>query len=69
MALREFMKFLGFDVLDAALVDRAGRDMAGDDQVPEPGSGIGVDLVIESRHGLYSSGISSCATPWARAWL
>jgi hypothetical protein len=50
VALIEPSEVGGLHVNDASLVNDSGRDVASGDEVSEPGSGIGVDLVVVGRH-------------------
>jgi hypothetical protein len=40
------------EVDDGSLIDNAGSDVAGGDEVAEPLCSIGIDLVVEGGHGL-----------------
>ena len=50
MALCVSKEFLRVDVFDASLVHNPRGDVAGGDQVAQPGRGVGVDLVVEGGH-------------------
>lgn len=59
MALRVSGKVAGLYVNDTSLVNVAGRDVSGGDEVSEPLSGEGVDFIVISSH-LYVVGVSVC---------
>lgn len=70
MALDIAEQFLGFDVGDRALVDYAGRDGAGRDQVAQPRRGYRVDLVVEDRPEIrVDHGVLSYAAGLRTGWL
>jgi hypothetical protein len=49
MALREFSELIGLHLLDASLVDDAGRNVAGINQVSQPLGCIRVNFVVISK--------------------
>ena len=51
VALREAVEITRVDVFDASLVDDSISDVTGCNEVSEPLSCIGFDLVVERRHG------------------
>jgi hypothetical protein len=50
MALCVASKVIGVNVLYAAFIDVAGRDVAGGNEVAEPLGRVRVDLVVVGRH-------------------
>jgi len=49
VALRVAAQVVGLDIDDGSLVDITGRDVSGADEVAQPLSGIGVDLVVVGK--------------------
>jgi hypothetical protein len=50
VALRVAAQLVGIELDDASLIDNAWRDVSCVDEVADPLSSIGVDLVVERSH-------------------